>query len=319
MTARLRPDSRSYAERMTIAVRRGITAAAVFLVLLLIGGWVASRVLPYAIGPGVVPDAAHTWPARVLLVLTAAWIVIGMISARTSLVGRPGASAARATWIATCRPWRARESTLGMLQLDRWLLLIIPGGVLAVTRFLQSSGQSITQMIITLGGWVVFVVVAELWMQRRSPWALIAAVGGVIVTRCFFTLLFLSFGAAYDPAVTRVYMTISTAGYLWTFVAAAWALFPRFGARRAVGIVLAAAGAGLAVTCAVVGIVGPARLLQEWTDHVSPLPWGLARAFGRADVIAAVGESIWWLALAGLIVGAVGVILALPQRSRTAL
>jgi len=314
MTPSLTVHPRRYAERMAIAVRRGITAAVVFAALLVVGGWVALRVPPYAVGSGVVPDAAHTWPARILLVLTVAWIVIGMISARTSLVGRPGASAARATWIATFRPWRARESTLGMLELDRTLMLVIPIGVLAVTRFLQSSGQSVAQLVVTLGGWLVFAVVAELWMQKRSPWALIATVGGIIVMRCAFTLLPLSFGFPYTTAVTRVYMTISTAGFLWTFVAAAWSLFPRFGVRRAIGIVLAAAGAGLAVTCAVVALVGPAHVLHDWTDHVSALPWGLARMFGMADILAAVTGAVWWLALAGLIAGGTGVVLALPER-----
>lgn len=305
---------RHYAERMAIAVRRGITAAVVFAVLLVIGGWVAMRVPPYAIGSGVVPDAVHTWAARILLVLTIAWIVIGMISARTSLVGRPGASAARATWIATFRPWRARESTLGMLQLDRTLMLVIPIGVLTVTRFLQSSGHSVAQLVVTLGGWLVFAVVAELWMQKRSPWALIAAVGGVIVMRCAFTLLPLSFGYPYGVGVTRVYMMISTAGFLWTFVVAAWALFPRFGVRRAIGIVLAASGAGLAVTCAVIGLVGPGHVLHDWTDHVSALPWGLARMFGQPDIVGAVSGAVWWLALVGLVAGGAGVVLALPER-----
>ncbi len=302
-----------------MAMRRGITAIIVFAALLLVGVWVAARVPPYAVGSGVVPDAVHVWPARVLLVLTLAWLVIGMISARTSLVGRPGASAARASWIASCRPWRARESTLGMLQLDRVLLLVIPGGMLAVTRVLQSSEGAIAQLTVTLGGWVVFVVVAELWMQKRSPWALIAAVAGVVVLRCTLTLLPLSFGFPYGEGVTRVYMALSTAGYLWTFVAAAWALFPRFGPRRGVGIVMAAAGAGLAVTCTVIGLIGPIRVLEDWTDHVSPLPWGLGRLLGVADILGAVTTAVWWLAIAGLIVGAVGVVLALPRRERTAL
>ncbi|WP_156138594.1 hypothetical protein [Microbacterium mangrovi] len=304
---------------MTIAMRRGVTAIIVFAALLLVGVWVSVRVPPYAVGPGVVPDAAHVWSARILLVLTLAWIVIGIISARTSLVGRPGASAARASWIAASRPWRARESTLGMLQLDRVLLLVIPGGMLAVTRVLQSSAGSIAQLVVTFGGWVVFVVVAELWMRGRSPWALIAAVAGVVVLRCTLTLLPLSFGFPYGEAVTRIYMALSTAGFLWTFVAAAWSLFPRFGPRRGIGIVMAAAGAGLTVTCAVIALIGPAQVLEGWIDHVSPLPWGLGRMIGIANLLGSVTTAVWSLALSGLVVGLVGVVLALPERTRTAL
>jgi hypothetical protein len=184
---------------------------------------------------------------------------------------------------------------------------------------LQSSEGAIAQLAVTLGGWVVFVVVAELWMQRRSPWALIAAVAGVVVLRCTLTLLPLSFGFPYGEGVTRIYMALSTAGFLWTFVAAAWSLFPRFGPRRGVGIVMAAAGAGLAVTCTVIGLIGPTRVLEGWIDHVSPLPWGLVRLLGVADILGAVTTVVWWLALAGLILGAIGVVLALPRRVRTAL
>ena len=65
-----------------------------------------------------------TWLARILLVLALAWIIIGVLSARTSLVRRPGAAAARASWLASVMPWRARESTLGMLPLDRLLMVL---------------------------------------------------------------------------------------------------------------------------------------------------------------------------------------------------
>ena len=73
-------------------------------------------------------DLAMAWIARVLLLLAVAWVVIGMIAARTRLIRRPGAAAARASWLASTRPWRARESTLGMLPLDRWLMIGVPGG-----------------------------------------------------------------------------------------------------------------------------------------------------------------------------------------------
>ncbi len=71
-------------------------------------------------------DLTMAWFARILLVLALAWVVIGMLSARTRLVAKPGAAAARASWLGSSRPWRARESTLGMLPLDRWLLLGVP-------------------------------------------------------------------------------------------------------------------------------------------------------------------------------------------------
>src|SRR5690554_3297982 len=63
-------------------------------------------------------DLAMAWLARVLLVFAVAWVVIGMVASRTRLVRRPDAAAARAAWLGATRPWRARESTLGMLPLD---------------------------------------------------------------------------------------------------------------------------------------------------------------------------------------------------------
>src|SRR5690606_7651440 len=84
-------------------------------------------------------DLAMAWAARVLLVLALAWVVIGVLAARTRLVRRPGAAAARASWLGATRPWRARESTLGFLPLDRWLIIVVPVGLLVATRAVQTS------------------------------------------------------------------------------------------------------------------------------------------------------------------------------------
>ncbi len=129
-------------------------------------------------------DLLMSWLARVLLVLALAWIVIGMLSARTRLVRRPGAAAARASWLGSILPWRARESTLGMLPLDRWLMVLVPGALLVATRAVQTSFLAPVQLAVTLGAWAVFVAVLMLLLRGRSPWAaVIAAVGGVVVLR----------------------------------------------------------------------------------------------------------------------------------------
>ena len=62
-------------------------------------------------------DMAMAWIARGLLLLAGLWVVIGVLASRTRLVRRPGAAAARAAWLGATRPWRARESTLGLLPL----------------------------------------------------------------------------------------------------------------------------------------------------------------------------------------------------------
>ncbi|WP_348681189.1 hypothetical protein [uncultured Microbacterium sp.] len=267
-------------------------------------------------------DLAMAWLARILLVLAVAWVVIGMLAARTRLVGRPGAAAARAAWLAATRPWRARESTLGMLPLDRWLLIIVPGGLLVATRAVQTSFLSWTHLAVVLGAWLVFLVVVRLFVRERSPWPVIAAVGGVLVSRSILTLFALSFtgpGGYWfafwtDPLRRSIYITIAFALFVWLFVAAGWALSSQFGARRATGMVLAGVGAGLAVPAAVIGFVGLESALTLWNDEMGLLPWGLARILGITTYLDIPPDTPWFAAGFGALVALIGVFLALTWR-----
>ena len=270
-------------------------------------------------------DLAMSWIARVMLVLALFWLVIGMISTRTRLVGRPGAAAARATWLGATRPWRARESTLGMLTLDHWLLIVVPGALLVGTRAVQTSFLSWTHLVIVLGAWVVFLLVIDLLLRRRrSPWPVIAAVGGVIVLRCSLTLFALSFsgpggywyGFWTDPTRRTVYITLAFALFLWLFVAAGWALSTQLGPRRATGGVLAAVGAGLAIPATVVAIIGLEPVLSLWNDQVGLLPWGLARILGLTTYLEIPADTAWWAAAFGAVLVVIGVLLAVPWRRR---
>ncbi|HKP08641.1 MAG TPA: hypothetical protein VJU58_15420 [Microbacterium sp.] len=271
-----------------------------------------------------VRDEAMAWIARVLLVLALAWVVIGMLAARTRLVARPGAAAARATWIASTRPWRARESTLGMLELDRWLLLIVPAGLLIATRAVQTSFLSWTHVAVIVGAWVVFALVLRLFVWERSPWPVIAAVGGVVMLRCIVTLFALSFtgpGGYWfafwtDPLLRTAYITVAFALFVWVFVAAGWALSAQVGARRATGYVLAAVGAGLLVPAIVVGFVGLESSLTLWNDEMGLLPWGLARILGITTYLEIPSETPWAAAAFGGALLVVGLLLAVPWRRR---
>lgn len=271
-------------------------------------------------------DLAMSWLARVLLLLAGAWIVIGVISAGTRLVRRPGAAAARASWLASVVPWRARESTLGMLPLDRWLMVLVPGGLLIATRAVQTSFLAPVQLAVTLGAWAVFVAVMLLLLRGRSPWAVIAAVGGVVVLRCAVALLALSFsgpggywyGFFTQPALRIVYIAVAFALFLWVFVAAGWALASTTGPRRATGIVLAAVGAGLAVPAAVVGFVGLERALTVWNDQLGLLPWGLARILGITTYLEIPDATAWYAAAFGGLLVVVGLALTLPWRRAAA-
>ncbi len=271
-------------------------------------------------------DLTMAWLARGLLLLAIAWVVIGMLAARTRLVARPGAAAARATWIASTRPWRARESTLGLLELDRWLLLIVPAALLVATRAVQTSFLSWTHVAVTIGAWVVFALVVRLFVWRRSPWPVIAAVGGVVMLRCILTLFALSFtgpGGYWfafwtDPVLRTAYITLAFALFVWVFVAAGWALAAQVRARRATGYVLAAVGAGLLIPSIVVGLVGLEAALTLWNDEMGLLPWGLARILGITTYLEIPDATPWAAAAFGAVLVVVGTALALPWRRRRA-
>ena len=271
-------------------------------------------------------DLAMSWIARVLLLLAIAWVVIGIVAASTSLVRRPGAAAARASWIASTLPWRARESTLGMLELDRWGLLIVPAALLVATRAVQTSFLSWTHLAVVLGAWAVFALVVRVLVGRRSPWPVIAAVGGVVVLRCIVTLaaLALSGPGGYwfafwtEPVFRTAYIAIAFALFVWVFVAAGWALSAQVRARRATGYVLAAVGAALAVPAVVIGAVGLERALTLWNDEMGLLPWGLARILGITTYLEIPPETPWIAAVFGGVLCAVGLLLAVPWGRRGA-
>jgi hypothetical protein len=234
------------ARRWTIAVTTWVALLAIgAIAAFVIGDRLRTRVDPagplaFAARLGFDPDLLVTWTARVLLVLALAWLLIGMVAARTRLVRRPGAASARASWLASSRPWRARESTLGMLPLDRWLMIVVPAGLLVATWSLQTSFSGWPYVAAVLGAWLVFAVVARLALGRRSPWPVIAVVGGVVVLRSILVLGILSFTGPggwatfwAEPVGRAIYITLATALLLWAFVAAAWALTVQRAASRA--------------------------------------------------------------------------------------
>ncbi|WP_137844212.1 hypothetical protein [Microbacterium sp. 2FI] len=267
-------------------------------------------------------DLTMAWLARGLLVLAAAWVLIGILAARTRLVRRPGAAAARATWLASTRPWRARESTLGTLELDRWLMLVVPAALLVATRAVQTSFLSWTHLAVVLGAWLMFLLVVRVCVGRRSPWPVIAAVGGVIVLRCIVTLAALSFtgpGGYWfafwtEPLFRTLYIAVAFALFVWVFVAAGWALSSQVGGRRASGFVLAGIGAGLFVPAVVIGAIGLESALTIWNDEMGLLPWGLARILGITTYLEIPVETPWIAAGLGALLVVVGGLLSLPRR-----
>lgn len=313
---------------MTTTIRRGILAIVTGLVLLALGAGVGIAVgdtLGIHTEPAEV-DPAMVWFARVLLVLALAWVVIGMLSARTRLVRRPGAAAARATWLSSLRPWRARESSLGLFGLDKWLIFAVPVALLIATRLVQTSLIAWVPVFVILAAWVVFALVVRLFVGRRSPWPVIAAVGGVVVLRCILTLIALAFtgpGGVWNeflanPVLRVGYIAIAFALFVWVFVVAGWTLSTQLGVRRATGAVLTAVGAGAAIPAVIVALVGLESALTEWNSRVGLFSWSLSQI---ADITTDLGipdAAAWYAAGLGAVVAVVGVLLALPSRRHAA-
>lgn len=316
---------------MTTAGRRGVVAVLTAALLLSVGAMVAvgvdtiggsaGRSAPQPAGQPI--EQAMVWVARVLLVAAVLWLLIGIVAARTRLVRRPGAAAARALWIASTRPWRARESTLGMLPLDRWLTILVPGALLVATRVVQTSFLGWLNAVIVFGAWLVFAVVVRIAVGRRSPWPVIAAAGGVVVARCILVLGVLSWWGSdgswadfwTDPVRRGAYVTVAVALFGWVLVAAGWALVAQFGVRRAIGAVLAAVGAALALPAVAIGALGLEPALSVGADELGIVPPGLTIAFGMAGGLDIVPEAAWIAAGCGVLIALVGVVLVRLARA----
>lgn len=304
---------------MATARGRGVLAIVVALVFLALGAG-AAVVLGH--GPEAADrDIAIVWCGRVLLVLAAAWLLIGMLAARTRIVRRPGAAAARATWIGSTRPWRARESTLGLLLLDRWLLLIVPAGLLVATRLLQTASFSWTAALVDVAAWLVFALVVRLVVGRRSPWPVIAAAGGVIVLRCILTLAALSLSGPdgswpavwASPVARTACVAVAVALALWLFVAVGWALSVQTGVRRAWGAVLAAAGAGITASAAAAATMGGGTAVAAPGDELGLLPWGPAWLLELTTPRDVAHAALAVAAAFGAVLCVVGALLAVPR------
>ncbi len=280
-------------QRRASVRRRGILAIAIVTGMLVagavIGAGTGSLVRFDAHVGG--PQALLAWLARGVLLLALAWLVIGMLAARTRLVRRPGAAAARATWIASTRPWRARESSLGVLETDRVLMVAVPVALLIGTRVLEASFTAWLALAAVLSGWIVFAAVVRVLIGQQSPWPFAVAAGGSIVLHSTVVLIPMAvagpaaaWAAVEDSAPLGIVASaVFIAATGWILVSSGWALAEQLGARRAWGTVLAGAGAGVAVTLAMTagGMATAARPF----DVPAPTPWVLAAVGALVAVV----------------------------------
>ncbi|WAC67755.1 hypothetical protein [Microbacterium sp. SL75] len=305
---------------MATTAGRGILALSVAVILLAVGTVLAVLVDPFT-REQVTVDPTAEWVARVLLVFGVVWLLIGAIAARTRLVRRPGAAAARASWIASTRPWRSRESSLGLLPLDRWLMILVPGALLVMTRVVQTPRDGLWGILIAVAGWLVFAATVRLLLGRRSPWPIIAAVGGALVLRCVVALSAVSLSGPdgvwptiwAQPWVRILYLAVAFALVAWVFVVAGWSLSAQLGRRRAAGVALAGMGVGYALPAGTIAVMGAHDALRSWNEQIGVLPWDLARFSGAREGAFPL-EIMTTTAVIGGVALVVGILLALPRR-----
>ncbi len=95
-----------------------------------------------------------------------------------------------------------------------------------------------SHLLVTLGAWLVFVLVLLLVLRRRSAWPVLAAVGGAAILRVVLLLVVLAptgpggywFGFWTDPLARSAYIAVAFAAFGWVLVAGAWALATQVGA-----------------------------------------------------------------------------------------
>ncbi|WP_394555071.1 hypothetical protein ACDF64_07350 [Agromyces sp. MMS24-JH15] len=275
-----------------------------------------------------VRDPAMAWAAGALLVVVLAWFALGILARRPRFAGWPGARAARATWIAGTRPWRAAEAVAGLGRADRVVLVAAPALALVASRCILTWFAAPAHLVATLGAWLVFGLGAALLVRLLGgSWpAVLAAVGGAAMLRVALLAAVLVptgpggywYGFWTDPVSRSAYVTVAFALFAWVLVAGGWAAVASIGRRRALGATLAAAGAALAAIATLVGVIGLEQALTVWNDQMALLPWGLSRILGITVYLGIPAETPWVVAAFGAVLLVAGLAIALPRRRRAA-
>jgi hypothetical protein len=267
-------------------------------------------------------DLPMAWLARVAGGLLVLWLALGILARWPRFAAWPGAAAARALWLAGTRPWRADEAVASHGTGSRVLLVAVPAVLLVVSRGIYTWFLAPSHLLFTSAAWLVFAAVIALALRRRSPWAVIAAVGGAMLLRTLLLLAVLAvrgpghywFEFWTDPLARTIYISVAFALFLWVPVAAGWALGLQLGVRRAAGVVLAAAGLVLAALGGFLGMIGLEQALTVWNDEMSLLPWGLSRILGLTVYLEIPASTPLYAAVAGGVLLLIGLLLTLPWR-----
>ena len=213
-----------------------------------------------------------------------------MVAARTRLVRRPGAAAARASWLGVdASVARARVDARACCRSTAGCCSACPRRCSSrPARCRRRSCRGRTSPSCSARGSSSSLVV-RLLVGRRSPWPVIAAVGGVVVLRCIVTLLALSFtgpGRLLVRVLDRADAVAPSTSRSRSRCSSGCSSPPagrsprRSARRRATGTVLAGVGAGLAVPAP---RSSPSIGLETRAHASGTTRWGCCRGASRAS------------------------------------
>ncbi|WP_433363189.1 hypothetical protein ACQPZX_31665 [Actinoplanes sp. CA-142083] len=244
---------------------------------------------------------------------TFARILLGVLVVSILVPWRP----ARSLWRAAVRPWRVDRPAPAKLA------ILFPAAVLLLSRGIYTWFAAPAHLLVSLGAWVIFALVARLLVRGRDPGALWTVIGGVALLRSVLLLAALAirgpghywFEFWTNPAARSAYVTIGFAIFGWLFFATGSVLRTHYGwSRRGVtGAILLAAGLPVLAIGALIWSAGLERSLTVWNDQMALLPWGLHRILGIVTYLGIPPQLPVWLTVAGALLVIAG--LATARRS----
>ncbi|MBB3094060.1 hypothetical protein FHR83_001709 [Actinoplanes campanulatus] len=244
-------------------------------------------------------------PAMAIL----ARVLLGLLLVSILVPWRP----VRSLWRAAIMPWKAPSAPD---RTGRWIAILFPAAALLLSREIYTWFAAPAHLLVTLGSWVLFALVARLLVRGRDPYALWTVIGGVALLRTVLLLAVLAvrgpglywFQFWTDPVARTAYVTVAFASFAWLFVAVGSVLRSRYGwsRRRVTGGVMLAAGVPVLAVGALIRSVGLERALSAWNDQMALLPWGLHRILGIVTFLDIPPALPTWIIVTGAALSIIG-------------
>ena len=215
-------------------------------------------------------------------------------------------------------PWRLSVGR------SRWLVWVLPGALLLLSRGAFSGWLSWAYLLATLGSMAVFAVVGRLLVRGRNPFALYAGVGGALLLKTVVLSvvvvvrgpLFYWYRFWTDEQFRTIYVTVSFAAFLWLFWVTYVVMRSAYGCGRlrATGRVLVALGAPLLALGGLMWAFGLESSLTTFNDQMALLPLGLSRILGITVHLGIPTSIPLYLVVLGVVLIALGLVFGAGRR-----